>query len=61
MDKWEYKVIRKSGLFTNGDFNDQNMEAALNYWGQQGFELVCSAAYDTGGIASLILKRKVIS
>ena len=61
MEKWEYKIHNAR---TN-DFTDlssaKRIEAALNTWGQDGWELVCYAGTDKGVIDAFVFKRRLQS
>ena len=44
--KWEYKTIKlKTGGFLGGNFDERELDAIMNGYGSQGWELV--AGFDT--------------
>ena len=60
--RWEYfvHVFNVQGMFSTGHVNPREMQDAMNYYGQQGWELV--SAFDTnsgqGGSCLVVLTFK---
>jgi hypothetical protein len=63
---WEYKVLkfRAKGWFVGGNVDADELQAALNQFGKEGWELVTifDANTETGKTKDIVatLKRKII-
>jgi len=55
MTKWEYRVL-SVGTFWTG-VKDDDLEALLNEWGEEGWEVVNFRTIESSNKATLIAKR----
>lgn len=52
--RWEYRVRTVGGVFST---KDEVVEAALNEWGEDGWELVSAFPPENSGKVTLVAKR----
>ena len=53
--KWEYRVFNLGGLLN--EVKPEEMEALLNQWGQEGWELVVAHHHEGSNRVRLVAKR----
>ena len=53
--KWEYRVGCFGGMLS--ETKDQVLEATLNAWGEEGWEVVSAVAMDNSSKVRVIAKR----
>ena len=51
---WEYRVKTIGNLFGT---KDENIEATLNEWGEQGWEAICVYTPEGSGKVTIVAKR----
>lgn len=54
-NSWEYLVQTFGGLLRQS--KDQELQAALNEWGEQGWEVICATALENSNAMRIIAKR----
>jgi hypothetical protein len=52
--QWEYRVLTIGGLFGT---KDEQIEAALNEWGEEGWEAVSVYTPEGSGKVTIVAKR----
>ena len=52
--KWEYRVLTIGNIFGT---KDQNIEATLNEWGEEGWEALAVYTPEGGGNVTMVAKR----